>query len=171
LPNAFIWSIAGLAIAGILFRPKNWPEAVWACLGAGGLVLLGLLPLAPAGAAVAKTGSALQAMRDGARIRDAALIGVELGPNLSVTGSLATILWLLALKREGIDIGAWRFLKLGAIVMPLLCSRQRLRSLWSTDGRWGSPGVVKIVDATLIVARVARAIEEQRRFAAGRRRR
>jgi hypothetical protein len=25
----------------------------------------------------------------------------DLGPNLSVTGSLATILWLIALKREG----------------------------------------------------------------------
>lgn len=63
-------------------------------------------------------GSALQAMTDAARIRGAVLIGVDLGPNLSVTGSLATILWLLALRREGIEIGAWRFLKLGAIVMP-----------------------------------------------------
>jgi arsenical pump membrane protein len=48
----------------------------------------------------------------------AALIGVDLGPNLSVTGSLATILWLVALRREGEGIGAWRFLKLGALIMP-----------------------------------------------------
>jgi arsenical pump membrane protein len=47
------------------------------------------------------------------------LIGVDLGPNLSVTGSLATILWLVALRREGQDITAWQFLKLGLIVMPL----------------------------------------------------
>jgi len=46
------------------------------------------------------------------------LIGVDLGPNLSVTGSLATILWLVVLRREGLDVGAWRFLRLGAIVMP-----------------------------------------------------
>jgi arsenical pump membrane protein len=52
------------------------------------------------------------------RIRDAVLIGVDLGPNLSVTGSLATILWLIALRREGISIGGWRFLKMGAVVMP-----------------------------------------------------
>jgi arsenical pump membrane protein len=46
------------------------------------------------------------------------LIGVDLGPNLSVTGSLATILWLVALRREQIEVTAWRFLKLGALVMP-----------------------------------------------------
>jgi arsenical pump membrane protein len=47
----------------------------------------------------------------------AALIGVDLGPNLSITGSLATILWLTALRREGEDISVWHFLRLGAIVM------------------------------------------------------
>jgi arsenical pump membrane protein len=52
------------------------------------------------------------------------LIGVDLGPNLSVTGSLATILWLSALRREGLHVGAWTFLKLGVVVMvpPLLLS-------------------------------------------------
>jgi arsenical pump membrane protein len=51
-------------------------------------------------------------------IRAAVLIGVDLGPNLSVTGSLATILWLAALRREGLRVTAWQFLKLGALVMP-----------------------------------------------------
>jgi arsenical pump membrane protein len=46
------------------------------------------------------------------------VIGVDLGPNLSVTGSLATILWLIALRREGEAVTAWQFLKLGIIVMP-----------------------------------------------------
>ena len=40
------------------------------------------------------------------------LIGVDLGPNLLVTGSLATILWLIALRREGEAVTAWQFLKL-----------------------------------------------------------
>jgi len=48
----------------------------------------------------------------------ALLIAVDLGPNLSVTGSLATILWLAALRREGQRVTAWTFLKLGAVVMP-----------------------------------------------------
>jgi uncharacterized membrane protein YdcZ (DUF606 family) len=51
-------------------------------------------------------------------VRAAVLIGVDLGPNLSVTGSLATILWLTALRREGLRVSAWSFLKLGALVMP-----------------------------------------------------
>jgi arsenical pump membrane protein len=52
------------------------------------------------------------------QVRAAVLIGVDLGPNLSVTGSLATILWLSALRRDGLHVGAWTFLKLGAVVMP-----------------------------------------------------
>jgi arsenical pump membrane protein len=51
-------------------------------------------------------------------LRNALLIGVDLGPNLSVTGSLATILWLIALRREGQRVGAWDFLRVGAWVTP-----------------------------------------------------
>lgn len=46
------------------------------------------------------------------------LIGVDLGPNLSVTGSLATILWLTALRRDKRTVGWWTSLKLGLLVMP-----------------------------------------------------
>ena len=35
-----------------------------------------------------------------------------------MTGSLATILWLVALRREGEHVTALQFLKLGALVMP-----------------------------------------------------
>ena len=63
-------------------------------------------------------GGALQAFPVSAHIRDAVLIGVDLGPNLSVTGSLATVLWLIALRREGEQISGWRFLKIGFLVMP-----------------------------------------------------
>jgi len=52
------------------------------------------------------------------QVTSATLIGVDLGPNLSVTGSLATILWLTALRREGEAVTVWQFLKLGIIVMP-----------------------------------------------------
>ncbi|HZP05019.1 MAG TPA: arsenic transporter [Terracidiphilus sp.] len=49
----------------------------------------------------------------------AVLIGVDLGPNLSVSGSLATILWLIALRREKLHVNYWTFLKIGAIAMPV----------------------------------------------------
>jgi arsenical pump membrane protein len=50
-------------------------------------------------------------------ITGALLIGVDLSPNLSVTGSLATILWLVTLRREKIDISTWKFLRLGLVIM------------------------------------------------------
>jgi arsenical pump membrane protein len=63
-------------------------------------------------------GAALQAGQVPNLIRDAVLVGVDLGPNLSVTGSLATVLWLIALRREGVAISAWQFLRFGILVMP-----------------------------------------------------
>lgn len=65
------------------------------------------------------SGSALQRMHSSGLLTHAVLIGVDLGPNLSVTGSLATILWLIALRREGAEISAWAFLKIGMVVMPV----------------------------------------------------
>ena len=63
---------------------------------------------------------AAQVMQTGqipAMVQRAVLIGVDLGPNLSITGSLATILWLVALRREGQTVSAWNFLTIGALVM------------------------------------------------------
>ena len=50
-------------------------------------------------------------------VKSAVLIGVDLGPNLSITGSLATILWLVALRREKLEVSVWAFLKLGSVIM------------------------------------------------------
>lgn len=63
--------------------------------------------------------SALAASHASTQVTDAVLIGIDLGPNLSVTGSLATLLWLAALRREGQHVGALQFLRIGALVMPL----------------------------------------------------
>jgi arsenical pump membrane protein len=64
-------------------------------------------------------GSTLQAAHAKGLIADAVLIGVDLGPNLSITGSLATILWLIALRKEKLDVGFWDFLKVGVVAMPV----------------------------------------------------
>jgi arsenical pump membrane protein len=63
-------------------------------------------------------GSVVQSDHTADQITRAILIGVDLGPNLSVTGSLATILWLAALRRDGHGVGTLQFLKIGAIVTP-----------------------------------------------------
>lgn len=46
----------------------------------------------------------------------AVLVGIDLGPNLSISASLATLLWAMMLRREGIEISGWRFLAAGAAV-------------------------------------------------------
>jgi arsenical pump membrane protein len=65
-------------------------------------------------------------------VTGALLIGVDLGPNLSVTGSLATILWLVALRREGQEISAWQFLSLGSLVMPPALVASLASFIWLT---------------------------------------
>lgn len=69
----------------------------------------------PMGLIAATTGHAADLP---AHLTGAILIGVDLGPNLSVTGSLATILWLIALRRESENVTAMQFLKVGFSVMP-----------------------------------------------------
>ncbi len=88
--------------------------AVWAS-GIGLAIICNLANNLPVGLVA---GRVVQIAKVPDHVRSAVLIGVDLGPNLSVTGSLATILWLTALRREGQTVGAWTFLKLGALVMP-----------------------------------------------------
>ena len=72
-------------------------------------------------------GGTIQAAHTKGLMANAILIGVDLGPNLSVTGSLATILWLLALRRDSggdagggkLDVSFWSFFKVGAVAMPV----------------------------------------------------
>jgi arsenical pump membrane protein len=64
-------------------------------------------------------GSTVQAAQANGLIANAVLIGVDLGPNLSITGSLATILWLIALRKEKLEVGFWSFLRIGLLAMPV----------------------------------------------------
>ena len=64
-------------------------------------------------------GGTLHAAHIKGLISHAVLIGVDLGPNLSITGSLATILWLLALRKEKLQVSFWDFFKVGVVAMPV----------------------------------------------------
>jgi arsenical pump membrane protein len=64
-------------------------------------------------------GGTIQAAHVKGLLANATMIGVDLGPNLSVTGSLATILWLIALRKEKLEVSFWKFLQVGAIAMPI----------------------------------------------------
>src|SRR5579862_7923453 len=54
MTTSLIWLIVGAAIAGVLVRPRGWPEAIWASLGALILVAFRLLPWSQAATAIAK---------------------------------------------------------------------------------------------------------------------
>jgi len=92
-PTATAW-IAGLAVGFASNAVNNLPAGLLA-------------------------GSVVQQAHVPAAIQSAIAIGVDVGPNLSVTGSLATILWLIAIRREGVSISGAAFLREGAVVMPV----------------------------------------------------
>ena len=115
--------VAGLAHVGIidqlaaLLKSEIARSPALAAFWSGLGVALGsnLVNNLPMGLVAASTNAAAQAP---ALVTSALLIGVDLGPNLSITGSLATLLWLIAIRREGDDVSALNFLKVGVIVMP-----------------------------------------------------
>lgn len=100
-----------------LMHAMQWPVAI-SVLAVGGIVGFGtnLVNNLPLGLI---TGATLQTAPFHPVLAKAVLIGVDLGPNLSITGSLATILWLIAIRREGLHMSGWQFLKTGMIVMPV----------------------------------------------------
>jgi len=107
---------ATTALAGWLQRLAEagpgyatWTAGIATALG------VNLVNNLPAGLVASQAAALASAPR---QVVDALMIGVDLGPNLSVTGSLATILWLAVIRREGEDVTAWRFLKTGLVVMP-----------------------------------------------------
>jgi len=116
--------VQGLEQAGLLawlsdsLRSAVSRSPTGAALSAGAIVALAcnLMNNLPAGLIA---GSAITASHVGNVVQSAVTIGIDLGPNLSVTGSLATILWLLALRKQGEHVSGWTFLKTGGLAMPL----------------------------------------------------
>jgi len=64
-------------------------------------------------------GATLHSMTLPPLLSQVVLIAIDLGPNLSITGSLATILWLIAIRREGMHVSGWQFLRAGMLIMPI----------------------------------------------------
>jgi arsenical pump membrane protein len=110
---------AGLLRAGIAGLNLLAHTSAWGAKGASAFAVAFLsngMNNLPVGL---MAGAAIRNAHESGLVAHALLIGVDLGPNLSVTGSLATILWLIALRREKVEITAWEFFKLGILAMPL----------------------------------------------------
>jgi len=48
----------------------------------------------------------------------AAIVGIDLGPNLTTVGSFATMLWLMLLRRRGVAVSAGAYSRVGLLVTP-----------------------------------------------------
>ena len=115
--------VEGLAHSGLIqlladaLRSAAAQAPTGTAMGSGALVavLCNLMNNLPAGL---MAGSVMDGADASTLIRSAVAIGIDLGPNLSLTGSLATLLWLVAIRREGEDVTAWQFLRVGLVVMP-----------------------------------------------------
>ena len=59
----------------------------------------------------------------------AMLIGVNVGPNLTYAGSLATLLWRRVLHAHDYETGIGEFLRLGALTVPPILVASTL-ALW-----------------------------------------
>jgi arsenical pump membrane protein len=64
-------------------------------------------------------GNVVNTIHPPSALASAALVGVNVGPNFSTNGSLATILWLSILHRSGVAISPLRFALIGVCVTPL----------------------------------------------------
>ncbi|MEZ7007653.1 SLC13 family permease [Streptomyces sp. AD55] len=67
----------------------------------------------------------------------AVLIGVNLGPNLTYVGSLATLLWRRVLHRHGVEVELGRFTRLGLLTVPVTLVASTL-ALWASLRLFGA---------------------------------
>ncbi len=93
LPAPFARLVAGWGIALVANATNNLPAAVFTAQAVGTVHSL----------------------------TSTATVAIDLGPNLSVSGSLATMLWLIIVRREGVEISAKQFFFYGgATLVPAL---------------------------------------------------
>lgn len=69
----------------------------------------------------------------------AVIVGVNLGPNLTTIGSLATMLWLVTLRRRGLEVSTLEYVRIGGLVtVPALLLAAA--AVWAL-GNWAIGGV------------------------------
>ena len=80
--------------------------------------------------------SAIRSVSPGGHLNDVfvygTIVGADLGPNITTVGSLATMLWLLILRRRGLDVSPLAYFRLGIVVTPVLLILA-IVALWLTS--------------------------------------
>jgi arsenical pump membrane protein len=121
----FLLFVLGLGIVVKAVTDNGLGTAI-APLLPGGISLPALLATAALAAALANVSNNLPAVLvllplaapSGAGAVLAVLLGVNIGPNLTYTGSLATLLWRRILRRHGSAPDLGEFTRLGLLTVP-----------------------------------------------------
>jgi len=107
--GASAWALAGLHDAA-----RHGPLGTLVAAAFGAAVAANLLNNLP----VAAMSGALVAHGASKLLAYPFIAGIDLGPNLSTTGSLATILWLTIVRRRGVQVNPFEYLRLGLCFVP-----------------------------------------------------
>lgn len=109
LAQAFLWGGALPSVLSVLVPSlmvtigasfmNNWP-----------MTILGLFSIRQAAATVALSSQAMTGLVF------SNIIGNNLGPHFFPLGSLAILMWLETMKRKGVNISLWSYLKVGALL-------------------------------------------------------
>ncbi len=109
LAQAFIWggslpSVLAVLVPSLMVTigasfMNNWP-----------MTILGLFSIRQAAATVALSSQAMTGLVF------SNIIGNNLGPHFFPLGSLAILMWLETMKRKGVNISLWSYLKVGALL-------------------------------------------------------
>jgi arsenical pump membrane protein len=103
------------------FRPEL-PEATWAAIatgvatGAAGSNVINNVPMTILARSVLESLPAVE----WATAVWAVLVGVNIGPALTTYGSLATMLWLTLIRRNGIDVTTGGYLRVSLVTVPVV---------------------------------------------------
>ncbi len=85
--------------------------------------------------------SVLQQSHAGLPLVYSALLGTNIGPNLTLTGSLATLLVLTAARKKGQEVRGGDFFKVGLLVVPLTLLAA-IAALWLTFLVWPASNTI-----------------------------
>lgn len=133
---SFLAFVLGLGVIVTAASDNGLATAVRAILP-GGTSLPSLLAIAAISALLANLVNNLPAIliivpvavASGPAAVLAALVGVNVGPNLTYVGSLATLLWRRLLRADGTSVNLGQFLRLGAVTVPAALAASTLM-LW-----------------------------------------
>jgi arsenical pump membrane protein len=128
LDPTVIAAVFGIVIAfGTLARTWDAPGRLVAC--SGPLQSLGIS--AVTSVAINNLPAAMLLTARHLAHPEALLVGLNIGPNLAVTGSLSAVLWYRAAKSVNAQPSAWTYTRFGVIVAPL-ASAAALLALFAT---------------------------------------